>query len=207
MVTASTMTERTTQRAHLARLEGLGVVVQTGTRVDPAALDRAGIVVDTTGFAVPTLATDSGLPTTAEGRLVVDASLRAVGVEGVVGAGDAVFVEDPALGHLRASCAAAMPMGAHAADVVGQLRKGAAPSCFSFGYLFQCVDLGGPMGRVQILRADDGERAFAITGRLGGLAKETICRYTVSALRTEGKRSGSYRWPTGPKAGATVGVR
>lgn len=197
VVTASTMTERATARAHLARLRRLGVAVRTNTRVDPAALD-GGIAVDTTGFSVPALAVESGLPTTPDGRLIVDATLRAAGVAGIVGAGDAVFVDDPAHAHLRASCAAAMPMGAHAADVVRAIREGAAPSPFSFGYLLQCVDLGGAVGRVQFIRADDGEGAFALTGRFGGLAKETICRYTVSALRAEGRRAGSFRWRSGP---------
>ncbi|MDQ2624355.1 MAG: dehydrogenase, partial [Actinomycetota bacterium] len=100
--------------------------------------------------------------------------------------------------HLRAACATALPMGAHAADVILARSRGGAAAPFDLGYLMQCVDLGAGRGHVQLVKADDSERPVAVTGRAGGLLKETVCRLTLRWMA----RAGRYSWPSGPSTDA-----
>ncbi|WP_116201041.1 NAD(P)/FAD-dependent oxidoreductase [Amycolatopsis circi] len=188
----STAPDRRAIQAHLRFLAKQGVEIEVG-RVDPAEIE--GLVVDTTGFTVPSLAADSGLPVDEFGRLLVDEQLTVKGHPNILGAGDAVHLEAPA--YLRAACATALPMGAHAADVITARREGQAGEAFRMGYVLQCTDLGSGRGRVQFLHPDDTERAIAIDGRAGGLVKETICRMTVRWLTQERDRAGRYSWPAG----------
>ena len=196
IITASPMTARAAQRAHVKRLRRLGIRVDTGTRVDVETLP--GIVVTTTGFRVPRLAVDSGLPTDDAGRLIVGEDLTVPGFPTIVGAGDAVVVDSPAAAHLRMACATALPMGAHAADVVAAHSRGLTPQAFTLGYLAQCSDLGGTIGRVQLVGADDSERSFAVPGLLGGLLKEQVCRFTLTWLRQEREKAGRFTWRNQP---------
>lgn len=185
----STAPDRRAIRAHLRFLAKQGVEIELGRRVDPAELE--GLVVDTTGFTVPSLAADSGLPVDEFGRLLVDEQLTVPGHPNILGAGDAVHTS------FRAACATALPMGAHVADVITARREGQAGKPFRMGYVLQCTDLGSGRGRVQFLHPDDTERAIAIDGRAGGLVKETICRMTVRWLSQERDRAGRYSWPAG----------
>jgi NADH:ubiquinone reductase (H+-translocating) len=189
------------------RMESLGVTVVDGT-VDPTtgvvsaadgrARPVAAATVWTAGLAVPALAADSGLPVAEDGRLLVDATLTVPGYEHVLGAGDAVAVQGAAGAHLRPSCASALPLGAHAAEVVLARLAGTAPARVDIGYLLQCLDLGGGHGHVQTVHPDDTVRRWALTGRAGGWAKEKVCRSTLSWLAGEARRPGSYSWPSGP---------
>lgn len=168
-------------RAHLEDLARRGVHVETGRSVDLTEVGSE-IVIDATGFTPSSLAADSGLPTDEHGRLFVDDQLTAAGHPQILGAGDAVQVLGPRGAHLRPACATAMPLGAHAADVVLARRDGLAPAAFGLDYVARCVDLGGGRGHVQLVRGDDTERAVALTGRAGGLVKEGVCRMTVRWL-------------------------
>ncbi|WP_434994804.1 NAD(P)/FAD-dependent oxidoreductase [Arthrobacter sp. Ld5] len=210
VVAPSGLAHPLTGKAAVARrLSRLGVVVERGS-VDPATgtvtprtpgahpRPPAAATIWTAGFAVPSLAADSGLPVDGGGRLLVDATLAVPGHECILGAGDAVSVTGAAGLHLRASCAIALPMGAHAADNVLARLTGAAPSPIDAGYLAQCLDLGAGRGHVQFVRADDTARPWALSGRPGGWGKEQICRMTVAWLAGEARRSGSYTWPAGP---------
>lgn len=151
------------------------------------------------GFGAPTLAGDSGLPTDAEGRLIVDESLSCPQFPDIFGAGDAVRVPDSVAGHLRMSCAAALPLGAHAADTIIARLQNRRPAALSAGYVLRCISLGRRSGLVQTVTADDRPRSFVVRGRLAGLAKEQVSRMTLSWIRGELRRSGSYKWPKGPQ--------
>ena len=189
------------------RLRRLGVAVEDG-RVDPVtgavtvahgeSRPTASATLWTVGLAVPSLAADSGLPVAADGRLLVDATLTVPGHERILGAGDAVAVTEDAGAHLRASCASAIPSGAHAAGTVLARLAGAEPPAIDIGYLVQCLDLGAGHGHAQVVRPDDTARPWALSGRAGGWAKEQVCRMTVGWLAKEARRPGSYTWPSGP---------
>lgn len=195
---------RRASRAHLDELRRRGVEVEY-VRHDLSRTDRNGITVDATGFRVPSLAADSGLPVDAQGRLLVDATLAVRGHPRILGAGDAVRVEGA--NHLRPACATALPMGAHAADVIEARRHGAEPAAFDLGYLLQCVDLGEGRGHIQFVRPDDSERRPAITGRSGGLIKEAVCRMTIRWLTQEREHPGRYSWASGPAGSRIAALR
>ena len=197
IVTASRPTRRAADH-HLRYLRKRGVEVEYATHARVAdSSDK--IVIDATGFTVPTLAADSGLPVGSDGRLIVDEMLRVPGHPNILGAGDAVHVDGAMGDRLRPACATAMPMGAHAADVIlADRKRTSAPAC-AMGSMLQCGDLGAGRGRVQMVRPDDSERRFAFNGRFGGLLKETVCRMTVRWLAQERVSAGKYSWPGQPK--------
>ncbi|MFF2318387.1 NAD(P)/FAD-dependent oxidoreductase [Arthrobacter sp. NPDC058097] len=150
------------------------------------------------GFRVPRLARDSGLPTDAEARLIVDESLSCPDYPEIFGAGDAVRVPDSVGRHLRMSCASALPLGAHAADSITARLENRAPAPLSAGYMIRCISLGRKSGLIQTVTPDDRPRRFVVRGRLAGVAKEQICRMTLSWLKSELRRGGSFTWPKGP---------
>jgi NADH:quinone reductase (non-electrogenic) len=154
-----------------------------------------------TSFAVPGLARVSGLPVDGDGRLRVDATLGVPGVPGVVGAGDAVVVDDPAGAHLRMGCAVALPLGASAAGTLLARLRGQVPPAISIGFAVQCLSLGRKDGYVQLVGADDTPRALHVGGRLAAVVKEQVCRMVVDRPAAERSRPGAYGWPRGPRTG------
>lgn len=207
-------------RAVRNRLADLGVEMVENAdvqRCDDSTLMTSGGVtlpsnctVWAAGFGVPRLAQDSRLPTDAQGRLTVDEALSCPEYPDIFGAGDAVRVPDSVGRHLRMSCASALPLGAHAADSILARLENRPPAPLSAGYLFRCVSLGRGSGLIQSVTADDRPRRVVVRGRLAGLAKEQICRLTLSWIRGELRRSGSFTWPKGPlpaNASLPVGAR
>lgn len=197
------------RKAVMKRLSVLGVEVVENTNVqrgnDSSIQTSAGIslrsdcTVWTAGFSAPRLAHDSGLPTDSLGRLLVDESLSCPLYPDIFGAGDAVRAPETVAGHLRMSCATALPLGAHAADNILAILDGGTPVPLSAGYMFRCISLGRKSGIVQTVRADDRPRSFVLSGPLAGKAKEQVCKLTLSWIRGELRRSGSYSWPKGPQ--------
>ena len=116
------------------RLERLGVKITEDERQDVLGGD-ADMTVMAAGFAVPTLARDSGLPVSELGQLLVGPDLVVPRIPDIVGAGDAVVVAGAS--HLRMSCAAALPQGAHAVDTIFD-----GPQPLNAGFMLQCVSLG-----------------------------------------------------------------
>ena len=96
------------------------------------------------------------------------------------------------------SCASALPLGAHAADSIIARLENRAPSPLSAGYIIRYIRLGRRSGLIQTVTADDRPRPLVVPGRPAALAKEQMCRMTVSWLRGEMRRSGSFTWPKGP---------
>lgn len=191
-------------RAHIAGvMDRLGVrtyphtrvvgVDERGLRTDRGELP-ADVVVWAASFGVSALAAESGLAVDERGRVLVDATLRSMSHPDVYAVGDAAAVEVPGVGTLRMSCAAGMPIGAHAADVINARAAGREPRPFRFRYVVQCISLGRRDGVIQFVRADDSPHERILTGRAAAWAKERICRFTVGSLRLERRRPGSYLW-------------
>ncbi|SDL98834.1 NADH dehydrogenase, FAD-containing subunit [Arthrobacter sp. ov407] len=197
------------RHAVMKRLSGLGVEMIENTDVqrchDSSVITSGGdtlrsdCTIWTAGFSAPDLARDSGLPTDALGRLMVDESLSCPQFPDIFGAGDAIQAAHTVAGHLRMSCATALPLGAHAADsIIARLDK-RAPAPLSVGYMLRCISLGRKSGLVQTVHADDQPRRFVLRGRLAATAKAQMCQMTLSWIRGELRRSGSYSWPKGPR--------
>lgn len=200
------------RHAVVKRLSALGVELVENTEVQRCDVfsiqtsggdtPRSDCTIWTAGFSAPGLARDSGLPTDALGRLLVDESLRCPQHPDIFGAGDAVQAAPSVAGHLRMSCATALPLGAHAADSIIARLENRAPDPLSAGYMLRCISLGRKSGLVQAVHADDRPRSFVIRGRLGGVAKAQICDMTLAWIRGELRRNGSYSWPKGPRPAA-----
>lgn len=195
-------------RASVARrLDALGVVVLDGdgagdsamvTAVGPDVVHLAGgralpaaVTVWTAGFGVPGLAAVSGLSTDSLGRVLTDETLTSVDDPHIVAAGDAAAPSDLPL---RMSCQAAMPLAAQAAQTVLARLRGQAPAPINQAFTGQCVSLGRHGGAIQICHGDDSPRRVHLRGRTAAFVKEQVCRFTVSSLRREARRPGSYRW-------------
>lgn len=158
----------------------------------------------TVGFAVPDLAHRSGLATDASGRLRLDATLTSIDSPHIVGAGDAIVVPDAVGHHLRMCCAAAIPLGGHAADTVLARIRAADAKPLSIGYAGQCISLGRRRGLLQFVHRDDTPRRVILTNASGAWVKERICRYTVTVMRNERRRPGAWLSLGGPRPHAAV---
>ncbi len=188
---------RTVERA----LGALGVEVLEGARVEEVEdgkvvlTDGRHLPSDVTmwaaGFVVPDLAAVSGLPVDAAGRMRVGPDLACTADARVVGAGDAVAVDGMAL---RMTCQAAIPMGAHAADVVLAGLRGRPTPRFGLALRAQCVSLGRRRGVLLLVHEDGRPSAMLLRGRAAATVKELVCRVTVRVLRTEARHPGRYRW-------------
>jgi NADH dehydrogenase len=195
------------QRYLRSSLDALGVEVVERASVRAVAADAvefsdgtsrpAALTVWAGGFTGSAPSVDADWPLDGRGRIVVDADLGVRGAPGVFAAGDVAASAPGMESTLRMGCATAMPLGAHAADNVARHLRGQATRPFDFGFTVQCVSLGRRRGLVQPVDARDQAKPWVVTGRLGALVKESICRYVVGALRVEAAAPGMYRWPRG----------
>jgi NADH:ubiquinone reductase (H+-translocating) len=197
---------RRTVRRALTRLGVHLVEDATAERITSRAAvlsDGRTVVFDTclvaVSFTAPDLARASGLGVDDVGRLRVDETLRCPDAPTIVGAGDAIVTPRSVGAHLRMSCAAALPLGGHAAETVLHLIRRDEPAPISIGFVLQCVSLGRKDGYIQLVRPDDTARAGRLTGRGAAWVKERICRLVVDGPRNERHRPGAYRAPKGPQ--------
>lgn len=184
-----------TRAAVRRHLDELGVVVHEGARVSHVDAD---IVVPATGFVPAALARASGLPVDAAGRLIVDETLRVPAHPEIVGAGDAIATPTECIlgpvESVRMGCVTAMPLGAHAADVVIDTIRGRTPRAFRFGFPLNCISLGRRRGVVVFTDRADRPSGRLVTGRTGAMIKEVICRLVIGMIRLERRVPGVYAW-------------
>lgn len=181
----------------IERLDGIRIAAVERDRV--VAEDGSHIASDVTvwagGLAPNPLVQAAGLALNERGQMLVDSHLRSRSHPHVLGAGDVAAVDGPESRFLRMACASAMPMGAHAADVLAASLRGEPEPAFGLGFVARCVSLGRRRGLIQTTRADDSPRDLVVTGRAGAWVKEAVCRFTLAALGWERRRPGSYRGP------------
>ncbi len=174
-------------RAHLRKVvAGLGITVHEHGSVAAVAADRlttadgtvvpADVTVWTTGFAVHPIAAGSGLELAADGRIVVDATMRSVSHPDVYAVGDAALALGPGDKPLRMSCASGVPMAWQAADALAARLAGVKVPRVPIRYAQQCVSLGRKEGLIQLVTADDRAKDTALTGRLAARYKEFVCK-------------------------------
>ncbi|MGA7050804.1 MAG: FAD-dependent oxidoreductase [Mycobacterium sp.] len=197
------------RRSVAERLRKLGVgvlesVAAKEVRGDAVVLTDGAVLpsattVWTAGFAVPDLATRSGLATDALGRLLTDETLTSIDDARIVAAGDAVA---PSGRPLRMSCQAAGPLGAQAANTVLSRIAESTPTALNQAFVGQCISLGRGNGTVQLSRTDDTPVNLVVGGRTAASIKEAICKGTLWAIRREATKPGSYVWLKGGKRAA-----
>jgi NADH:ubiquinone reductase (H+-translocating) len=174
----------------VAEVRDFSVVLSDGQELPSA------VTVWTAGFAVPALATRSGLSTDALGRLLTDETLTSVDDERIVAAGDCAA---PSGQPLRMSCQAAGPLGAQAANTVLSRIAGEEPAVVNQAFVGQCISLGRSLATFQISHLDDTPTRFYLGGRAAARLKEFICKGTVTFIAREGRKPGSYFWFRGGK--------
>jgi NADH dehydrogenase FAD-containing subunit len=150
---------------------------------------------------VPDLAARSGLATDAIGRLLTDETLTSIDNPYIVAAGDASAPSDSPL---RMSCQAAIPLGAQAANTVLSRIAGTEPAVVNQAFTGQCISLGRKAGTIQLAHLDDRVMPLYISGRTAASIKEAVCKGTISFLRKEARKPGSYFWLKGGKRAAHV---
>ncbi|MGE0326523.1 MAG: NAD(P)/FAD-dependent oxidoreductase [Polyangiaceae bacterium] len=192
-------------------VEALGVAIELNVEavgIEPDALllsdgqrRTSQATVWTAGFRGSALGIASNFPVDSYGRVRVDEALRVEGQPSVVAAGDIaappLVCGGSGIAPLRMACATAIPMGAHAADVVIAQLAGAVPLRFRYRNTVQCVSLGRHRGLLVFIDQDDQPTGRVLAGRWGALAKEFICRAVIGTLRLERIFPGAYVWPGG----------
>jgi NADH:ubiquinone reductase (H+-translocating) len=152
---------------------GITVVDQARVeRVEPDHLvlaDRPPVPFDLCvwagGFTVPTLARSAGLAVDADGRAIVDPTLRSVSHEDVYVIGDAAAVAGPWGERLAMGCRTGGFTGPQVADTVAARLTGREPEPFRFRYIHECISLGRRHGLVQFFNADQTPKNRILTGR------------------------------------------
>ncbi|MFD6445624.1 NAD(P)/FAD-dependent oxidoreductase [Promicromonospora sp. NPDC060204] len=172
------------QRHLRAVLDRLGVAVHEHadvTGVDAVAvLTRdatipADVAVWATGFGVHPIAAATSLRVGADGRIVVDETMRSVSHPDVYAAGDAALAHGPVDNVLRMSCASGIPMAWQAADSIAARLTGGKLPHMPFGYVHQCISLGRRDAVIQLVTTDDRAKDAAPGGRLAARYKELVC--------------------------------
>ncbi len=143
-------------------------------KVHPSAL-----TINCLGLEVPTLARDSGLRTSESGQIQVDPYLRSLSHQNILALGDAAELDSRSALFQRMACAAACPMGTHAAETIQRLQSGQKLIPFRFGFTGRCVSLGRRAAVIQLVTPRDEARRIYFRGRLAVWIKEMICRGTV----------------------------
>lgn len=194
------------RRSVARRLTKLGVDVVEGAVVARVTADRvvlsdgrevpSAATVWTAGFGVPGLAAASGLSTDALGRMLTDETLTSVDDPRVIAAGDAAAPSDVPL---RMSCQAALPLGAQAAETVLARIDGEPAAQINQAFTGQCISLGRRAGTIQLARFDDSVLPLHLGGRVAATIKEQVCKGTLSFLRKEARKPGTYFWLKGGK--------
>jgi NADH dehydrogenase FAD-containing subunit len=190
-----------------SRLGRLGVELVDGEKVaavEPGTVmfeGGSGIPADLAvwcgGFAAQPLMADSGLPVDSRGLLAVDSTLRSVGHDNVIGAGDAAAIPDfPNGARYRMTCQAGMPSGAHAADTALAVLRGEEPRPFDFGYIHQPLSLGRRDGLIQWVDRADRPKETVLVGRRAAIYKELVTRGAVPSIRWERRLPGLLHWPS-----------
>ena len=192
------------RRSVAKRLKKLGVTVVENATVTQVQADHislgdgtalpSAVTVWTAGFAVPTLASDSGLSTDRLGRLLTDETLTSVDHRSIIAAGDSA---SPSAQPLRMSCQLAMPLASHAADTLLARLDGKEPKNLNPASVGQCISLGRHAGTIQMSHFNDEALPMYIGGHLAASIKESVCKGTLSFLAKEARKPGSYFWPQG----------
>ncbi|MCK2215769.1 FAD-dependent oxidoreductase [Actinomadura sp. ATCC 31491] len=158
------------EHCDVTSVEADGVRTAAGGRIE------AQVTVWTAGFAVHPIAAATTLRVAANGRIVVDASMRSVSHPDVYAVGDAALAQGAGGKELRMSCAAAGPMAWLAADVIAARLTGRKVPETTIGYSMQCISLGRRDGIIQRVTPGDEITSSVITGRTAARLKELVCK-------------------------------
>lgn len=197
----------------LQRLSALSITLHehldiTAIEADHASSNRSDLAFDLClwagGFKASPLIAEAGFAVNEQGQMIVRETLQARDYDNIYGVGDAALIKMEAGQGLRMACAVGMPMGVHAANNIANDLSNKRLEPFQFSYMLQCISLGRQDALVQFVQSDNQPKQSIVTGRIGAVIKEAICRYTIFSLRLEQRWPGSYRYPKGLQARQTT---
>lgn len=179
------------EKSKAKSFEKESIVLENGSRV------LHDYCVFAAGLVASDLGSKSELAHNGIGQIFVDQYLQVPESPNILGAGDAVKIDKEEYSYLRMSCATALPMGVYLAERMAHLagydsKLGTKP--FNFGYLGRCVSLGRSVGLIQFVSSDDQAQDRMLKGKLGGLVKELVCKFTILSCHAE-KYFNFYSWP------------
>ncbi|AKF05828.1 NADH dehydrogenase [Sandaracinus amylolyticus] len=176
------------EHARVERVEA-GAVVIAGERLP------FDVCVGAVGFAIPGSLRAWGFPVDARGRARVDAMLRLEGAPDVYVAGDCAAPSGVLGSAVPFGCKSAMPMGVHAAENAVRSLGGEPEHALDWSDATYCISLGRREGLVQLMDPRGTPRTTFLSGRLGAIVKEMICRYTVRSVELERDGWWEFRFP------------
>ena len=192
---------QTAVRAELARL-GVEMIDEEPVReVRPnKLLTESGrciaydICVWAGGLRSDPIAQDAGIATDAQGRIWVDANLRAISHLHILAAGDAAHPLTPTGAPYRRSAFTALVSGAYAADAILAQRAGRRPRPFSFSTFGQGVAIGRS-GVGFLSYPDDRQNLFILTGGTARRVRNSFVWLVTFVLKVERRFPGIFFWP------------
>ncbi|NUT95946.1 MAG: FAD-dependent oxidoreductase [Saccharothrix sp.] len=172
-------------RGHLRRAcDRLGVTVVEHTEVEAVEAGRvlcadgsvlaSDATVWTAGFAVGRIAASAGLEVTAEGRVVVDRTMRSVSHPDVYAAGDSAFVLGDNGRPLPMSCASAGYTGRQAVNAIVGRLTGEEIASAKLEYVGNHISLGRRDGIVQLVDREGRAKARYFDGRFAARFKAGV---------------------------------
>lgn len=192
-------------RAYLLKtLSDLNITLHQNVEIDALHADHAthhagridfDVCLWAGGVNASPLVAEAGFAVDGQGRILVQETLQAHGHANIYGVGDVAAIQTEAGQPLRMTCAAAMPVGTHAADNIANVLSNRKQNPLRFGYALQCVSMGRRKALVQLMTGDGTPKEHIVTGTPGRFIKEAICRYTIFSLRMEKRFPGSFRYP------------
>jgi NADH dehydrogenase len=192
------------ERAVRTELTRLGVRLIDGeivTEVRPSeVITHTGrsipcdICVWSGGLRAAPVARGAGLATDPQGRILVDANLRAISHAHILAVGDAAHPIAPTGAPYRLSAFAALVSGAHAADVIVAQRAKRQLKPFSFSTFGQGVAIGrGGVGFFSY--PDDRQILFILKGRAARHVRNFFVWLVSYVLKLERRVPGFFFWP------------
>lgn len=192
------------KRAVRSELGRLGVSMIDGETVaevqwDPVVTDNGrnvpfDICVWSGGLRSAPLASGAGLATDPQGRIWVDANLRAISHPHIIAVGDAAHPIAPTGAPYRLSAFVAITSGAYAADAILARRAKRKLAPFSFSTFGQGIAIGrGGVGFPSY--PDDKQGWFVLTGGTARVVRNFFVWFICYALKLERRMPGFFFWP------------
>lgn len=167
-------------QAHVTRwCEAHDIEIALNTDYAAAPLPACDVTVWAGGFRAAELPRGLRVKTNGRGQVLVEASLRAVGVDAVWVCGDLAAQAHPPAIPIPMGCKTAGPSAAQVADNILARRSGRALAPFDFVAIGYCVSLGRRDGFVELASGR------VVTGRIAAWIKELICTLTVWSFALE----------------------
>ena len=158
------------------------------------------------GFAVPSLARESGLAVNERGQVLIDPYMRSISHPEIYAAGDSARPVDESNIHVRMAALTAVITGAHAADCLSNAINGRPQKPLNFAYIGQGIALGRHEAVGFNNYPDDKPKGPIFTGWLGFYGREFFVDLLARLPGIERRLPGLHFWPGRGKVKPAAGL-